>query len=85
MKTINTEKYIENFCIIKEKNILFTGDDEGQLKEWKIIDNGKNLEFINNYQIHSKWIKNTIRLNDDKIITCSNDKLIKIYKLKILN
>ena len=82
VKTIETENYIESFCLINEKNILLTGDDEGNIKKWKIEENGKKLELITNYHaIHSKWIRKIIRLNNDKIVTCSNDSSIKVFNI----
>ena len=72
-------------CVINEKNILFTGDDEGNLKKWKIKENGKKLELIENYdKVHSKWLRKIIRLDNDKIITCSDDFSIKIFNLNKL-
>ena len=85
IETIATVNYIESICVINEKNILFTGDDEGNLKKWKIKENGKKLELIGNYnKIHSNWIKKIIRLDNDKIITCSDDFSIKVFDINKL-
>ena len=85
IETIATNNYIESLCVINEKNILFTGDDEGNLKKWKIKENGKKLELIENYdKVHSKWLRKIIRLDNDKIITCSDDFSIKIFNLNKL-
>ena len=82
VRVIQTENYIESFCLINEKNILLTGDDEGNIKKWKIEENGKQLKLIKNYNsIHSKWIRKIIRLNNDKIVTCSNDSSIKVFNI----
>ena len=64
-------------CMLNE-NILFTGDSNGIIREWKI--EGNNLILISQKEKAPKDQINTlINIGDGNIASGSNDKLIKIW------
>ena len=59
-------------------NILFTGDSNGIIREWKI--EGDNLILISQKEnAHNRGIKALINIGDGHIASGSEDKLIKIW------
>ena len=63
-------------CMLND-NILFTGDSNGIIKQWKI--EGNNLILISQKEnAHNKDIKTLINIGDGHIASGSNDNLIKI-------
>ena len=60
------------------KNILFTGDKNGIIREWKI--EGNNLILISiKENAHNDFIWSLINIGDGHIASGSDDKLIKIW------
>ena len=60
------------------ENILFTGDSNKVIREWKI--EGDNLILISQKEnTHNGNINTLINLGDGHIASGSNDKLIKIW------
>jgi len=59
-------------------NILFTGDSNKVIREWKI--EGDNLILISKKEnAHNDYIKTLINIGDGHISSGSDDKLIKIW------
>ena len=79
LKTIdvpNSNK-ITSVCILNE-NILLTGDNNGEIKQWKI--EGDNLILISiKENAHNNTIWSIISIGDGHIISGSEDELIKIW------
>ena len=75
-------KYENNiYCVVKlnEEEILI-GDYEGEISQFKIIEN-KNLNLIyNKKNIHKGSIRSIILFNNNNIITGGDDRLIKIWQ-----
>ena len=65
-------------CLYKlNDNILLTGNNNGDIIEWKI--NGNNLLFVKKKEnVHQHFICQIIGFNNDFIISCSEDYSIKI-------
>ena len=69
--------WINGDCILN-KNILFTGDQEGIIREWKI--KGDNLILISKKEnAHKDWISALLNIGDGHIVSGSFDKSIKIW------
>jgi len=68
---------IAGVCMLN-KNILFTGDQNGKIREWKI--EGKNLILISiKEDAHNDFIYSLINIGDGHIASGSLDNLIKIW------
>lgn len=81
IKTIRENNNINSICLFNN-NIFLTGDDIGNLKQWKYYNENNNLEMIfNKNKIHDDYI-NSIILDKEKgrIITGFSDSLIKIFE-----
>ena len=64
-------------CMLND-NILFTGDSNGIIKQWKI--EGDNLILISQKEnAHKDEIYTLINIGDEHIASGSNDSLIKIW------
>ena len=64
-------------CMLND-NILFTGDSNGIIREWKI--EGNNLILISQKEnAHNNEIFCLINIGDGHIASGSEDKLIKIW------
>ena len=64
-------------CTLND-NILFTGDSNGIIKEWKIEED--NLILISQKEkAHNHQINTLINIGDGHIASGSDDKLIKIW------
>ena len=60
------------------KNILFTGDDKGIIREWKIEED--NLILISKKEnAHNNWIYTLINIGNGHIASGSRDNSIKIW------
>jgi WD40 repeat protein len=60
-------------------NIFLTGDKKGNLIQWKIINEKIVLNYYKN--VHSNWINNIKIDKYNRIITASEDGLIKIIEI----
>jgi len=68
---------IIGICMLND-NILFTGDSNGIIREWKIEED--NLILISQKEnSHNDQIKTLINIGDGHIASGSDDKLIKIW------
>ena len=64
-------------CILN-KNILFTGDEKGIIREWKIEED--NLILISKKEkAHEGYIYSLLNIGNGYIASCSFDKSIKIW------
>ena len=64
-------------CMLND-NILFTGDSNGIIREWKIEED--NLILISQKEnAHNRAINTLINIGDGHIASGANDKLIKIW------
>ena len=64
-------------CMLN-KNILFTGDEKGTIREWKIEED--NLILISKKEkAHYDKIYTLINIGDEHIASSSDDCLIKIW------
>ena len=69
--------WIYGACMLN-KNILFTGDDNGILREFKIEKD--NLILISKKEkAHNKWISTLLNIGNGHIASGSGDSLIKIW------
>ena len=69
--------WIRSACILNE-NVIFTGDDESIIREWKI--EGDNLILISKKEnAHNDWILTLLNIGNEYIASGSADKLIKIW------
>ena len=60
-------------------NIFYTGDKKGNLIQWKIINEKIVLNYYKN--VHTNWINNIKIDKYNRIITASEDGLIKIIEI----
>jgi len=68
---------IIDICMLND-NILFTGDENKVIREWKIEED--NLILISQKEnAHNDEIDALINIGDGHIASCSKDKLIKIW------
>ena len=68
--------WIQGACMLNE-NIIFTGDDESLIREWKI--EGDNLILISKKEkTHKKGILTLLNMGNEYIVSGSHDKSIKI-------
>ena len=75
-------KYENNiYCVVKlNEDEILIGDYEGEISQFKIIEN-KNLNLIyNKKNIHKGSIRSIILFNNNNIITGGDDRLIKIWQ-----
>ena len=69
--------WISGVCMLN-KNILFTGDGKGMIREWKIEKD--NLILISKKEnAHEDWILTLLNLGNGHIASGSFDKSIKIW------
>ena len=74
---IHNSGKIIGVCMLNDK-ILFTGDSNKVIREWKI--EGDNLILISQKEkAHKDQINTLINIGDGHIASGSNDKLIKIW------
>ena len=68
---------IISVCMLND-NILFTGDSNGIIREWKIEED--NLILISQKEnAHNDEINTLINIGDEHIASGSDDRLIKIW------
>ena len=66
------------FCVWNDF-IFFSGDEIGDIIEWKISKN--RIIKVKEYNNGKKTVKNIIKFNNNLIAACSNDGFIKFYDL----
>ena len=77
IKIIKLQTNINSFC--KYKNLIITGDENGSLYLWKNVNN-KNFRLIKLLQkSHKKNINSIINVNNEFLLSSSEDGLIKIW------
>ena len=68
---------INGACLLN-KNILFTGDDTGIIREWKIEED--NLILISKKKnAHENFISTLLNIGNEHIVSTSRDNSIKIW------
>ena len=68
---------IIDICMLND-NILFTGDENKVIREWKIEED--NLILISQKEnVHNDEINTLIKIGDGHIVSGSQDNLIKIW------
>ena len=71
--------WIHGDCMLN-KNLLFTGDEKGIIREWKIEED--NLILISKKEdAHKDWISTLLNIGNEHIVSGSFDKSIKIWKI----
>ena len=74
---VNGSGWIYGVCMLNE-NLLLMGDDNGNIKQWKI--EGDNLLLISQKEkVHNRGISYLINLGDDHFVSASFDNTIKIW------
>ena len=69
--------WICGVCMLNQ-NMLLTGDEEGKIKQWRI--EGDNLILISTKEnAHNDYINVLLNMGDGHIVSCSDDKTIKIW------
>ena len=69
---------VTTFCVSSDYT-FFSGDDIGDIIEWK-INNNKIIK-VKEYNNGKKTVKNIIKFNENLIAACSNDGFIKFYDI----
>ena len=78
IEVINSD-WINGVCMLN-KNILFTGDDKGIIREWKIEED--NLIFISKKEnAHKCSINILLNIGNEHVVSGSDDKTIKIWQI----
>jgi len=74
---VHNSDWINGACILN-KNILFTGDEEGIIREWKIEED--NLTLISKKDnAHNSSIYTLLNIGNGHIASVDKDNLIKIW------
>jgi WD40 repeat protein len=77
IKIIRLQTYINSLC--KYKNLIISGDENGSIFLWKNVNN-KNFRLIKLLQkSHKKNINSIINVNNEFLLSSSEDGLIKIW------
>ena len=69
---------VTTFCVWSDYT-FFSGDDIGDIIEWKI--NNNKIVKVKEYNNGKKTVKNIIKFNENLIAACSNDGFIKFYDI----
>ena len=69
---------VNTFCVWNNFT-FFSGDDIGDIIEWKI--NNNKIVKVKEYNNGKKPVKNIIKFNNNLIAACSNDGFIKFYDI----
>lgn len=72
-----------NAVVFSGNNLLIAGDEEGDVKIWKLSNNEARL--IRKVQAHSRAITCMHLTTDDRLITGSADNLLSIWDVKEMN
>ena len=87
---INSKKILKNLNVLYQIQTLIevnddyfiTGDVIGGLKEWKIDCQNKKVKLVSDKEnAHEKCIESLIVLNNDVIVSASDDNKIKVWNL----
>ena len=74
---VTNSGWINGVCMLN-KNILFTGDDEGIIRLWKIEED--NLILISKKEnAHNDCINTLLNIGNGRIASASDDNLIIIW------
>jgi len=74
---VSNSDWIKAYCMLN-KNILFTGDEKGIIREWKIEED--NLILISKKEnAHNNSILTLLNIGNEHIVSGSADTLIKIW------
>ena len=65
--------------ILKLSNDIIITGDQNYLYQWKFEENNLNLIYTKK-NCHLTWIRGIIKLHDGNLVTCSDDKTIKIWE-----
>ena len=77
IKTVNNPNKTVNILLQLKDGRIISGSEDGMLN----IYNKDNYEIDLSIKEHSNKINSCIQLNDERIVTCSNDCTMKIIKL----
>jgi WD40 repeat protein len=87
---INSKKILKNLNVLYQiqtiieinDDYFITGDVIGGLKEWKIDCQNKKVKLVSDKEnAHEKCIESLIVLNNDVIVSASDDNKIKVWNL----
>ena len=79
IRIINSSKsnLIYDICILND-NILFTGDEQGNIRQWRIL--GDKLIQVSEKKIDDFYsIKSLLKISDEHIISCDDQGTLKYW------
>ena len=74
--------YVNTLLMIKEKKKLISGDGDGLIIVWKLQEHKKKYQHEHKMLTgHSGTIQGIALMNNSQIVSCSNDKSIRVWDL----
>ena len=78
--------YVNTLLLTKKEEQLLSGGGDGLIIVWDIKENDKLYQYGHKIlRGHQSVVQSMIKINENKIISCSNDKSIRVWDLIDLN
>ena len=79
---IGHTSYVNTLLLLKDKKKLISGDGDGLIIVWKLQEHKKKCQYGHKVLSgHSGAIQGIALMNDSQMVSCSNDKSIRVWDL----